>query len=206
MKVMTNSTSARALSLLILLGATSATPGATVVFNNIAASPPYYLNGGGIIGTVGSQSFITGTSFTPNATGQLDELTLGLFYVQGTNAVTLRLSPDVGGAPSAPIWQGSGTPAPAFLQLMTMTGIAGPTINSGQQYWIEALQSTPGTLHAWDQNNQGDVGSIISGNVLYTNQLRYALRVGIVSVPEPAACVLLLSGLTGLVFARQRRS
>lgn len=205
MKVMTNSTSARALALLILLGATSATPGATVVFNNIAASPPYYLNGGGIIGTVGSQSFITGTSFTPNATGQLDELTLGLFYVQGTNAVTLRLSPDVGGAPSAPIWQGSGTPAPAYLQLMTMTGIAGPTINSGQQYWIEALQSTPGTLHAWDQNNQGDVGSIISGNVLYTNQLRYALRVGIVAVPEPASFLLLVCGALGLTLQNRRR-
>jgi len=96
---------------------------ATVVFDNIAPSPPYYLNGGGIIGTIGTQSYITGTSFTPNATGQLDELTLGLFYVQGANSVTLRLSPDVGGAPSAPIWQGSGTPAPAYLQLMTMTGI-----------------------------------------------------------------------------------
>ena len=179
---------------------------ATVVFDNIAPSPPYYLNGGGIIGTLGSQSWITGTSFTPNATGQLDELTLGLFYVQGTNSVTQRLSPDVGGAPSAPIWQGSGTPAPAYLQLMTMTGIAGPTINSGQQYWIEALQTTSGTLHAWDQNNQGDVGSIISGNVLYTNQLRYALRVGVVSVPEPAACALLLSGSIAMVFARRRRS
>src|SRR5262245_53691088 len=78
---------------------------ATVVFNNLAASPPYYLNGGGIIGTLGSQSWITGTAFTPNATGQLDELTLGLFYIQGANSVTLRLSPDVGGAPSAPIWQ-----------------------------------------------------------------------------------------------------
>jgi hypothetical protein len=177
---------------------------ATVVFNNIAASPPYYLNGGGIIGTAGNQSFITGTSFTPNATGQLDELTLGLFYVQGTNSVTLRLSPDVGGAPSAPIWQGSGTPAPAYLQLMTMTGIAGPTINSGQQYWIEALASTPATLHAWDQNNQGDMGSIISGNVLYTNQLRYALRVGVVSVPEPTACMLLSVGLAGVMLCRKR--
>ena len=192
--------------LVVVLHGASPASAATVVFNNIAASPPYYLNGGGIIGTVGTQSFITGTSFTPNATGQLDELTLGLFYIQGTNSVTLRLSPDVGGAPSAPIWQGSGTPAPAYLQLMTMTGIAGPTINSGQQYWIEALQSTPGTLHAWDQNNQGDIGSIISGNVLYTNQLRYALRVGVVSVPEPAACALLLSGSIAVVFARWRRS
>jgi len=179
---------------------------ATVVFNNIAASPPYYQNGGGIIGTFGSQSFITGTSFTPNATGQLDELTLGLFYAQGTNSVTLRLSPDVAGMPGMPIWQGSGTPAPAYLQLMTMTGIAGPTINSGQQYWIEALETTPATLHFWDQNNQGDVGSIIATNVFYTNQLRYALRVGIVSVPEPAACVLLLSGLIATVFAGRRRS
>jgi len=205
MKVTPNKLTFFVTTLVLALHCALPADGATVVFNNLAASPPYYQNGGGIIGTIGTQSFITGTSFTPNATGQLDELTLGLFYVQGTNSVTLRLSPDVGGAPSAPIWQGSGTPAPAYLQLMSMTGIAGPTINSGQQYWIEALQSTSGTLHAWDQNNQGDVGSIISGNVLYTNQLRYALRVGIATVHEPAECTLLLSGAIGLVFARRRR-
>jgi hypothetical protein len=165
------------------------------------------MNGGGLIGTVSNQSFITGTSFTPNATGQLDELALGLYYGQGTNSVTLRLSPDVGGMPGTPIWQGSGPPAPAYLQLMTMTSIAGPTINSGQQYWIEALATTPATLHFWDQNNQGDVGSIIATNVFYTNQVRYSLRVGVLSVvPEPSACALLLSGSIGMVFGRRRHS
>jgi hypothetical protein len=188
----------------IVLSAGTATA-TTIVFDNLAASPPYYLNGGGIIGVAGNQTFITGTSFTPNATGQLDELTLGLYYGQGTNSVTLRLSPDVGGMPSTPIWQGSGPPAPAYLQLMTMTGIAGPTINSGQQYWIEALETTPGTLHFWNQNNQGDVGSIISGNVLYTNQQRYALRVGIAMVPEPGACLLLVGGCVGIGVLTKRR-
>ena len=205
MKVTPNKLTFFATTLVLALQCALSADAATVVFDNIAASPPYYLNGGGIIGTVGSQSFITGTSFTPNATGQLDELTLGLFYVQGTNSVTLRLSPDVGGMPSAPIWQGSGTPAPVYLQLMTMTGIAGPTINSGQQYWIEALATTPATLHAWDQNNQGDIGSIISGNAFYTNQLRYALRVGIVSVPEPATCMLLVCGSLGFALSHRRR-
>jgi hypothetical protein len=205
MKVTPNKPTFFVTTLVLALQCALPADAATVVFDNLAPSPPYYMNGGGIIGTSGSQSFITGTSFTPNATGQLDELTLGLYYGQGTNSVTLRLSPDVAGMPGTPIWQGSGTPAPAYLQLMTMTGIAGPTINSGQQYWIEALQSTPGTLHFWDQNNQGDVGSIIATNVFYTNQLRYALRVGIVSVPEPAACALLLGGSIGLVFARRRR-
>jgi hypothetical protein len=204
MKVTLNKLAFVATTVVLALQSVFSADAATVVFNNLAASPPYYMNGGGIIGTIGTQSYITGTSFTPNATGQLDELTLGLFYVQGTNSVTLRLSPDVGGAPSAPIWTGSGAPAPAYLQLMTMTGIGGPTINSGQQYWIEALQSTSGTLHAWDQNNQGDTGSIISGNVLYTNQLRYALRVGVVSVPEPAAWVLVLGGMFGLMLRRRR--
>src|SRR6476620_11358514 len=164
MKVAPNKLTFLAAALVLVLQCALSADAATVVFNNLAASPPYYQNGGGLIGTIGTQSYITGTSFTPSATGQLDELTLGLFYIQGTNSVALRLSPDVGGAPSAPIWQSSGTPAPAYLQLMTMTGIAGPTINSGQQYWIEALQSTPNTLHGWDQNNQGDMGSIISGN------------------------------------------
>jgi hypothetical protein len=206
MRVLSSTLTIFATTLVLALQCALPADAATVVFDNIASSPPYYLNGGGLIGTAGNQYFITGTSFTPNATGQLDELTLGLFYGQGTNSVTLRLSPDVGGIPGAPIWQGSGTPAPAYLQLMTMTGIAGPTINSGQQYWIEAVAPvTPATLHFWDQNNQGDVGSIIASNVFYTNQLRYALRVGVVSVPEPVSCVLLLSGSIAMVFARRRR-
>ena len=101
MKVTPNKLTFFATTLVLALQCVLPADAATVVFNNIAASPPYYLNGGGIIGTVGTQSFITGTSFTPNATGQLDELTLGLFYVQGTNSVTLRLSPDVGPARDA---------------------------------------------------------------------------------------------------------
>src|ERR1044072_7300555 len=118
MNVTSNKLAFLAATLVLALQCALPADAATVVFNNIAASPPYYMNGGGIIGTSGSQSFITGTSFTPNATGQLDELTLGLFYGQGTNSVTLRLSPDVAGMPGAPIWQGSGPPATAYLNLM----------------------------------------------------------------------------------------
>src|SRR6476620_4436927 len=108
MKVAPNKLTFLAAALVLVLQCALSADAAAVVFNNLAASPPYYQNGGGIIGTLGTQSFITGTSFTPNATGQLDELTLGLFYVQGTNSVTLRLSPDVGGAPSAPFGKAAG--------------------------------------------------------------------------------------------------
>jgi len=76
MKVSPNKLTFFATTLVLALQSALPADAATVVFNNLAASPPYYLNGGGIIGTVVTQSYITGTSFTPNATGQLDEFTL----------------------------------------------------------------------------------------------------------------------------------
>lgn len=181
----------------------------TIVFNNISPTTPYYSNFGSWLGTFGQQYAVTATSFTPSASGQLDELTLGLFYQTGQNSVTFRLSPDTLGLPGAPIWQSTVTPAPGYGFLLNVTGISGPTLNAGQQYWLEGVAPvTPATLHGWYTNNQGDVGSVISaGNFIPTTQ-RFSLRVGVLgggAVPEPAACFLLMCGLFGVALARIRR-
>jgi hypothetical protein len=182
-----------------------ATNAATIVFNNIPASPQYYQNAGNWLGTSGNQYAITATTFTPSASGQLDELTLGLTYGSGTNSVTLRLSPDTGGLPGAPIWQTSVPPAPAFGSLLSVTGIGGPTLSSSQTYWLEGVAPvSPATLHFWWTNNQGDTGPVIAtGN--YVNTDRFSLRVGVLTVPEPAACMLLLCGSFSLTQIRRRR-
>jgi hypothetical protein len=197
-----------AILVLALHGGTPANA-ATVVFNNIPASPAYYQNAGNWLGTLANQYAITATTFTPSASGQLDELTLGLFYVSGVNSVTLRLSPDTGGLPGAPIWQANVPPAPGFGSLLSVTGIGGPLLNASQTYWLEGVAPvTPATLHVWETNNQGDAGPIIGSGNYYANQQRFSLRVGVLgsTVPEPAACTLSLCGSLGLAFVRRRRS
>src|SRR6476646_516141 len=121
----------------------------TIVFNNLAATSPYYYNFGNSTGNAVGGYSTSATTFTPSTSGTLDELTLGLFYIFGSNSVTLELSPDVGGLPSAPICTTSAAPAPSFGSLMSVTGIGGPTLNAGQQYWLEAIAPvTPSTLDA----------------------------------------------------------
>lgn len=178
----------------------------TVVFNNLAATTPYYYNFGNSTGNAVGGYSTSATTFTPSASGTLDELTLGLFYLFGSNSVTLELSPDVGGLPSAPIWTTTSAPAPSFGGLMSLTGIGGPVINGGQQYWLEAIAPvTPSTLDAWYRNNQGDVGPIIANGNYIASDDRLALRVGVLaSVPEPCTCILACIGLAGVVSIRRR--
>jgi hypothetical protein len=137
-------------------------------------------------------------NFTPSATGTLDELDLGYTNQKlvGTNAATLRLSPEVAGMPSAPIWAGVATAASIFGQLTTLTGIGGPTLNAGQNYWLEAFPPNDGvTLRGWYTNNQGDLGSIIGIGNFVANTGRFALRVGVNAVPEPSTLALAAFGL-----------
>lgn len=180
---------------------------ATVVFNNLSATTPYYQNAGNWLGTLANQYEITATTFTPSASGQLDELTLGLIYQTGANSVTLRLSPDSGGLPSAAIWQTTVPPAPGFGSLLSLTGIGGPTLNAGQLYWLEGIAPvTPATLHGWYSNNQGDLGPVIASGNYYPNIQRFSLRVGVVMVPEPATCLLATAGVFALSMIRRRRA
>lgn len=193
-----------ALSLVVVAIVTNAAA-STIVFNNIPAAPQYYQNAGNTLGTFGNTYNITATTFTPTASGLLDELTLGLTYLSGANSVTLRLSPDTAGLPGSPIWQTAVPPAPGFGSLLSVTGIGGPLLNAGQTYWLEGVAPlTPPTLHSWWTNNQGDAGPVIASGNYVANTQRFSLRVGVVTVPEPATCVLLIGACCGVAVIRRR--
>jgi len=193
---------------LFSIGLTASSPAtaAVIVYDNISPVMPYYHNYGNWLGTFGGQYEITATTFVPSGSGQLDELTLGLFYQTGVNSVTLRLSPDVAGLPSTPIWQTTVPPAAGYGSLLSVSGIAGPMLTAGQTYWLEGVAPvTPSTLHGWYSNNQGDYGPIIASGNYYLNQQRFSLRVGVPAiVPEPVSCVLLVMGVLWLGAGRRR--
>ena len=50
----------------------------------------------------------------------------------GSSIVTLELSPEIGGAPSAPIWTGNANATSTFGQLTTLTGIGGGNFLTNQ--------------------------------------------------------------------------
>jgi hypothetical protein len=179
----------------------------TIAFNNLAPSPQYYFNFGSWTGNfLPTMYAISAMNFTPSATGTLDQLDLGYTNQKlvGSNLATLRLSPEVGGMPSAPIWTGTATAASTFGQLTSLTGIGGPTLTAGQTYWLEAFPAMDGvTLHGWYTNNQGDVGSIISAGNFVANTPRFALRVGVLTTPEPSTLIL-AAGSLALVVASRR--
>jgi PEP-CTERM motif-containing protein len=183
--------------LLLIISATS--NASTIVFDNLAPSPQYYFNFGNWSGSLTPNTYgITAMNFTPSAGGTLDELDLGYTDQKIVNTVnaTLRLSPEIGGMPSAPIWTGSVLPTGTFGQLTTLTGIGGPTLVAGQTYWLEAFPPNDGiTLHGWYTNNQGDLGSIIGSGNYIANTSRFALRVGVNTVPEPSTLALAILGL-----------
>ncbi len=202
MRIKINTTTPSFATLLALaIVAASAAHGSTIVYDNLSPVAPYYHNYGNWLGTFGGQYEITATTFVPNASGQLDELTLGLFYQMGANSVTLRLSPDVAGLPSTPIWQTSVPPAAGYGALLNVSGIGGPMLTAGQMYWLEGVAPvTPTTLHGWYSNNQGSYGPIIASGNYGVNQLRFSLRVGVLStVPEPGAGVLVGCGCLGML-------
>jgi len=179
---------------------------ATIVYDNINSSTPLYQLGGNWFGSFGNQYAITATSFTPSATGLLDSIDVGITQGLGLNSFTLRLSPDVSGLPSAPIWQSTATPAAGWGSLLSLTGIGGPVISSGQQYWLEAVAPvSPPTLHNWFSNNQGDNGPVIATGTYVANAARFSLRVGVLAVPEPGSCFLALASIVCAQCAFARR-
>jgi hypothetical protein len=190
--------------LAVLLTSAVASRASTIAFNNIPSAPQYYNPFGDWTGNFQPNTYdIAAMNFTPSVTGTLNGLTLGLFKASlaGTTATTLRLSPEVANMPSAPIWQGTVTAAAGLGQLSILTGIGGPTLTSGQTYWLEAFPPQDGvTLDFWDVNNQGDMGSIMGGGAYVPSTNRFALRVGVNAAPERSSLALAVCGLALIGF------
>jgi hypothetical protein len=198
------------LALSLLHGA--AAQATTIVFDNLDPSPsPFlYSNGGSWTGNFNANTYATtSTTFVPSASGQLDELALGLTVqdIGGSTTGTLTLHDDIGGLPGNQLWQANASVPLVFGQLAQLTNIAGPTLNMGQTYWLTAAAPTDGfTLHGWYSNNQGDTGPIISAGNFFASTVRCSLQVGVITVPEPTSVALSAGGAALVVVSLRRRA
>jgi hypothetical protein len=205
--------------LLAVLAALAITAGtnahAAIVYDNLDPSPsPFlYANFGSWTGSFNASTYATtSTTFVPTAAGSLDSLDLGLTVQNngGSQTGMVTLFDDNAGLPGTQLWQSSINVPLSFGQLAQLSNIGGPALNMGQTYWLTAAPANDGfTLHGWYSNNQGDNGSIVSAGTPFPSALRFALRVGVKTVPEPASALLVLVGgaaASCLVTRRSRRA
>lgn len=204
--------------LLLVLVASTVAAGATnanaaIVYDNLdpTPSPFLYANFGSWTGSFTSTTYATtSTTFVPSASGPLDSLDLGITVQNngGSQVGMVTLFDDNAGAPGTQLWQSALNVPLSFGQLAQLTNIGGPTINMGQTYWLTAAPANDNfTLHGWYSNNQGDNGAIISAGTPFSSALRFALRVGVKTVPEPASGAMLAIAALGVCCGwRGRRS
>jgi hypothetical protein len=172
---------------------------AAIVYDNFAPTPPYYSNSGWSTGNFLPNVYaISATTFVPTGSGQLDELHLGLTNQKliGSNNNLLTLYNDFGGAPGIALWSGNVTVSGVFGSVASLTGINGPTINSGQTYWLSAAPPVDQvTLHGWYFNTVGDLGPTLNFGTPATGGRRFALQVGVKAIPEPATWIIGLAAV-----------
>ncbi len=172
---------------------------AAIVYDNFAPTPIPYSNTGWSTGNFLPTLYgVSATTFVPTGSGPLDELHLGLTNQKliGSNNNLLTLYNDLGGVPGIALWSGNVTVSGVFGSVASLTGINGPSINSGQTYWLSAAPPVDQvTLHGWYFNTQGDFGPTLNFGTPTPNGRRFALQVGVKAVPEPATWLMGLAAV-----------
>lgn len=192
--------------------------GSIITFDNLSPTQPYYINYGSWFGTRPidpSLTQIAANGFTPSTSGYLEELWLGIFTYSNNNELILTLYSDNYDSLGTQLWRQTFTGVMGeYGSLAHVSGLAtghSPKLLAGQSYWLTAEAPDDGqTYHAWYTSNTGDLGNWGSADNgvwdFKTSHWRYAMRIGVSPVPEPATAHLILGASAyGLVAARRRR-
>ncbi len=201
-----------AVAALVLVLTAGAATASTIVFDNLGPDDTYDNVGGWFATTSSSFNQSAVTTFTPTGTGELDELWAAMWRDPGPNELTLSLCSDGGSEPGGILWQETfmGVLGSSFGDVLHLSGLGGPTITAGVQYWLIADgPDEVGGLGYWYVNNKGDLGldgigvNDWSAWTIFDDVARKGLRVGVTPIPEPATMLLAAAGLLGLVLRRR---
>jgi hypothetical protein len=120
-------------------------------------------------GTLGSYVY-DANEFMAGATGSLTQLDVGIGYVTGENSFFVALYSDTNNLPGTLLGQWNDLSANqqfgGCCGLLSITGITGITLTSGQDYFLVMGPETTGSTlwAAWNQNSTGANGLLLQAS------------------------------------------
>ena len=148
----------------------------SIIYSNLGSGGTVYNE---TIGYSVSAFVTSAMAFTPSANYDLAQIDLALGNSEGTNSAIVTILTDSSDAPGTVLdtWNLTGLPAfsttSTILQTLTPGSSTTPSaviaLNSGVQYWIEAVASPLDTLDGWNWNSTGATGpkwQMVSGTRL----------------------------------------
>ncbi len=187
---------------------------AAIIFNNFGPGDTFGDGGrilqGPAVGTIGDVN--QAASFTVGPTDfLLTTVSLGIHVVSsptnGTGPLDVVLAADSAGSPGAALRTLPINVNSTGKQVITVADDGTQLLDANTTYWI--IADAEGSFDGgWNFNSIGDVGLTAGqteGNPWNPrpNDDRYAFRVQGMAVPEPAAGVLIVLSLAGLIVTRQ---
>jgi hypothetical protein len=196
---------------------------ADVIFSDLGPGNSFDTGNGWEVGQ-GSYLFgyIPASGFTSRGSYNLSEIDIALANYSGTNAATVSLWTDFGGAPTTKLgsWNVSGQGQYGTNEPITaITGITGIALDAGDRYFVEITSESgidgTSTIDAWNWNNQGatgefyqkEFGNVINQGSTYTLGAFAVLGspVSVPPVPEPSTWAMMILGFCGLGFMAYRK-